>query len=243
VRPGSPPARPLLALPAALLALTLTACDGSGDGAPATEESPAPSAETSSEALDAPTESPTADVSVPEGVAVTAQGSDLGFGDSATVVFEPDQKRETILQLTVTRARKGRLDDFQGFILDNDYKKKASYYYVDVAVENLGEGDVGGAPVPLWGVNQDNTLLPAVNFTTKFKPCDSTPLPKKFQPGDSLETCLVYLSPDKGSLESVSFRPDQAFDPIEWTGEVKPPKKDKDGKGKGKKNKKRNDNG
>jgi hypothetical protein len=41
----------------------------------------------------------------------------------------------------------------------------------------------------------------------------------------------------------VSFRPDQAFDPIEWTGEVKPPKKDKDGKGKGKKNRKRNDNG
>jgi hypothetical protein len=245
VRPGSPLARPLLALPATLLALTLTACDGSGDGAPTTEESPATSAETSSGATpDGPTESPTADVSVPEGVAVTAQGSDLSFDDSATVVFEPDQKRDTILQLTVTGARKGRLDDFQGFILDNDYKKKANYYYVDVAVENLGEGDVGGAPVPLWGVNQDNTLLPAVNFTTKFKPCDSTPLPKKFKPGDSLETCLVYLSPDKGSLESVSFRPDQAFDPIEWTGDVKPPKKDKGGKdGKGKKNKQQGDNG
>jgi hypothetical protein len=241
VRPGSPLSRPLLALPAVLLALSLTACDGSGDDAPATEESP--SAGTSS--ADAPTESPTADVTVPEGVAVTAQGSDLRFGDSATVVFEPDQKRDTLLQLTVTGARKGRLDDFQGFILDNDYKKKANYYYVDVDVENVGEGDVGGAPVPLWGVNEDNTLLPAVNFTTKFKPCDSTPLPKKFQPGDSLETCLVYLSPDKGSLESVSFRPDQAFDPIEWTGDVKPPKKDKGGKGgKGKKNKNgKNDNG
>jgi hypothetical protein len=77
-----------------------------------------------------------------------------------------------------------------------------------------------------------------VNFTTKFKPCASTPLPKKFEQGDSLETCLVFLSPDKGNLESVSFRPDQAFDPIEWTGDVKPPKKDK-AKNKGGTNKKK----
>ncbi len=72
-------------------------------------------------------------------------------------------------------------------------------------------------------MNGENTLLPAVNFTTKFKNCASTPLPKKFEPGDSVDTCLVYLSPDKGSLEAVSFRPDQAFDPIQWTGTVEPP--------------------
>jgi hypothetical protein len=230
VRPGSPFRRSLLAVPAALLALSLTACDGSG-GTPATDDpsqtgGSGEGSPESSESLDAPTESPTADVTVPEGVSVTAQGSDLKFGDSATVIFEPDQKRDTVLQLTVTGARKGRLSDFKGFILDNAYKKKANYYYVDVAVENLGEGNVGGAPIPLWGVNQDNTLLPAVNFTTKFKPCASTPLPKKFKQGDSIDTCLVFLSPDKGDLESVSFRPDQAFDPIEWTGAVKPPKKD-----------------
>ena len=43
----------------------------------------------------------------------------------------------------------------------------------------------------------------------------------------------------------MSFRPDQAFDPIEWTGDVKPPKKDKGGKdGKGKKkNKQQGGNG
>jgi len=75
-------------------------------------------------------------------------------------------------------------------------------------------------------VNGDNTLLPAVNFTTAFGPCESKPLPKKFKGGDSVDTCLVYLSPNKGTLEAVSFRPDQAFDPIEWHGEVKPPKKD-----------------
>ena len=63
-------------------------------------------------------------------------------------------------------AREGKLSDFKGFILDDKYKKQAHYYYVQVKVENVGEGDVGGVPVPLWGVNGDNTLLPAVNFTT-----------------------------------------------------------------------------
>ena len=37
--------------------------------------------------------------------------------------------------------------------------------------------------MPLWGVNEANTLLPAVNFTTSFKPCPSQPLPAKFAPG------------------------------------------------------------
>ena len=222
-----------------MLGLVLAGCSAATDE-PGAEPSVADgsAAEGATDAApDAPTESPTADVSVPEGEEVTAQGSDLDFGDTATVVFEPDQKRETLLELTVTSAREGRLSDFEGFILDNDYKKKANYFYVQVKVANVGEGNVGGAPVPLWGVNGDNTLLPAVNFTTKFQPCASMPLPKKFKSGDSLKTCLVYLSPDKGSLESLSFRPDQAFDPIEWHGDVKPAKKDKDAK-KGK-NKKR----
>jgi hypothetical protein len=224
---------PRLAAFAVVAGLVLSGCSG-GDGEPGAEESPSATNDASA------TESPTADVSVPEGVEVTAQGADLEFGDSAVVAFEPDQTRSTLLGLTVKSARKGRLEDFKGFILDDPYKRKANYYYVKVGVENVGEGDVGGSPVPLWGVNGENTLLPAVNFTTEFKQCASTPLPKKFEAGDSIDTCLVYLSPDKGSLEAVSFRPDQAFDPIEWTGEIKPAKKPEPKK---KSQKKKRDNG
>jgi hypothetical protein len=211
---------PCLVALAAVAGLTLAGCS-SADDEPSADASASPSASGSA------TESPTADVSVPEGVAVTAQGTDLSFGESAVVAFEPDQKTSTLLEMTVTKAREGSLDDFKGFILDDPYKRKANYFYVDVTVKNVGEGDVGGAPVPLWGVNGDNTLLPPVNFTTEFKKCASTPLPKKFGAGDSVDTCLVYLSPDKGTLESLSFRPDQAFDPIEWTGEIKPAKVEK----------------
>jgi hypothetical protein len=200
---------------------------GCNDSTPEQDPAPGDSGSTSPSASGSPTESPTADVSVPEEVSVTAQGTNLSFGDTATVVFEPDQKRASLLELTVKSARKGRLDDFKSYVLDDPYKRKASYYYVRVAVENVGTENVGGAPVPLWGVNDENTLLPVVNFTTDFKPCASTPLPEKFKPGKRLDTCLVYLAPERGKLEAVSFRPDQAFDPIEWTGEVKPPKAEK----------------
>ena len=230
---------PRLATFAVAAGLVLSGCSGGGDD-PGAEESPSVSNEASA------SESPTADVSVPEGVEVTAQGSDLDFGDSAVVAFEPDQKRSTLLGLTVKSARKGRLDDFKGFILDDPYKRKASYYYVNVSVENVGEGDVGGTPVPLWGVNGENTLLPAVNFTTDFKQCASTPLPKKFEPEASFSTCLVFLAPDKGTMEAVSFRPNQEFDPIRWTGEITTPKpepKKSEKKSGDKKNNKKDKNG
>jgi len=168
--------------------------------------------------------SPTTTVSIPAGQQLTAQGSDLKFGDTATVVFEATKSAGTVLKLTVKDAREGLLDDFKGFILDDKYKKQANYYYADVTVENVGEGDVGGVPVPLWGVNADNTLLPAVNFTTKFPKCASAPLPAKFGPGDKVDTCLVYLSPNNGTLDSVSYRPSQEFNPIQWTGTVEPAK-------------------
>ncbi|HEU4513589.1 MAG TPA: hypothetical protein VFR87_10845 [Nocardioidaceae bacterium] len=167
--------------------------------------------------------SPSSTVNVPAGVALTEVGADLAFGDTATVIFEPDQKQGTALELTVKGVEQGTLKDFSGFILD-DYTKASTPYYADVKVTNVGEGEVGGAGVPLWGVDGKNTLLPAASFTTPFKRCPSEPLPKKFGPDKSFETCLVFLAPEKGTLEAVSFRPNQEFDPIQWTGEITTPK-------------------
>jgi hypothetical protein len=160
---------------------------------------------------------------VPESVALTEQGSTLSFGDPATVIYEPTQARGTVLKLTVLGVRAGRLADFGSFLLDDTYKRKADYYYARVRVQNVGEGDVGGVPVPLWGVNRANTLLPPVNFTTTFPKCPTKPLPAKFGPGTRLDTCLVFLSPNRGGLESVSYRPSQEFDPVTWTGPVQKP--------------------
>ena len=212
--------RPVLPLAAVTTAAALALAGCSSEGA--TKD--AGSSSSSDAASSSASPSPSSTVPVPDGTDLTEQGSKLSFGDTGTVIFEPSEGRGTVLQLTVKSVKQGSLDDFKGFILDDSYKQKASYYYATVAVKNVGEGDVGGVGVPLWGVNSANTLLPAVNFTTGFKPCSSKPLPKSFPKGATLSTCLVYLSPDKGKLEAVSYRPSQEFNPITWTGDIATPK-------------------
>ena len=213
--------RPVLPLAAVTTAAALALGGCSSEGA--AQDAGGSSSDAASSSSSA-SPSPSSTVPVPEGTDLTEQGSKLAFGDPATVIFEPSEGRGSVLQLTVRSVKQGSLDDFKGFILDDSYKQKASYYYATVSVKNVGEGDVGGVGVPLWGVNSANTLLPAVNFTTGFKPCSSKPLPKSFPKDATLSTCLVYLSPDKGKLESVSYRPSQQFNPITWTGDITTPK-------------------
>ena len=88
-------------------------------------------------------------------------------------------------------------------------------------VTNVGETDLGGRPVPLYAVDEQNMLVESSPFASTFKPCPSAPFPKTFGPGDKAKVCLVFLAPDSGKLVAVSFRPDEDFDPITWTGEVR----------------------
>lgn len=177
--------------------------------------------------------------SVAAGSRLTRPGTKLAFGQPATVAYLPKQGRRgrpggagkpgkgrrpgTVLQLTVRGARQGRLSDLAGFNLTGRYQRQAHYYYVPVTVRNAGKRRVGRADVPLWGISDDNTLLPAVRFTSSFDRCPSRQLPRAFAPGDRFRTCLVYLSPDRGSLEGVSYRPTASVVPIEWHGKVAPP--------------------
>lgn len=199
----NPSVRRALAL-VACLGVALTGCSVKQDSSSSPSKTP----------------SSTSTVKVPAGVKITAEGSKLDFGAPASVQFSPSQTSGTALDLTVDKVQKGSLRDFKGFILDDKYKRQASYYYVNVTVKNVGKEDIGGVPVPLWGVDNNNTLLPAVNFTTPFAKCPSKPLPSSFGPGDSTSTCLVYLAPNHGTLTAVSYRPDQKFNPITWTGPI-----------------------
>jgi len=140
----------------------------------------------------------------------------------------------TVLALTVDSATKGKLSDLSGFNLTDPYQRKANYYYVRVSVKNLGKKQLGGVAVPLWGISGENTLLPPVRFTSAFAACPTEPLPAGFAPGDRFQTCLVFLSPDKGSLEGVSYRPTPTSTPIEWHGKVSAPQPDRGGRGSGK---------
>lgn len=218
--------RTRLAAVAAVIALGLAACGG-GEDAP-TDDAPSadasPTSPDGTDGTDGPG-APDARVPVPEGVELTDEGSDLAFGDGATVVHAPSQTRGSVLELTVTGVRQGRIRDFAAYALD-DATAASTPYYVDVTVTNVGEGDVGGSPVPLWAVNASDQLVQASGFTAPFRPCASTPLPRAFGGGESVETCLVYLLGGDGELTAVSFRPTQEFAPIVWTGEITPPERE-----------------
>ncbi len=217
-------------------ALVLSACGGND------EEPNAESSTTSSPTSDStstPSAAPTTDVAVPPGVTLTDPGTQLSFGDTARVPYEVRRpvgdgggkgsgsgKRTigTVLALRVDSAAKGALADLAGFNLTDPYQRKANYYYVRVTVKNVGERRLGDVAVPLWGISGQNTLLPPVQFTSAFAKCPTEALPSGFAPGARFQTCLVFLSPDKGSLEGVSYRPSEDVTPIEWHGKVSVPK-------------------
>ena len=202
----------------AAAALTLAACSSGDDPVETSDQA------TSSD----PTGSPTTDA--PQDDKDTPAGTQLTFQDAATIAYE-DGKQSTLLEIRVDSAQQGSLEDLEGFDLDDPYKKRGNYYYVRVAVKNAGKDTVGGVPVPLWGISGENTLLQAVQFKSSFAKCPTEPLPDKFKPKDTFKTCLVYLSPNKGKLQGVSYRPTEQYEPIEWRGPVKMLPKEKKPKG------------
>lgn len=165
---------------------------------------------------------PTGNVNVPPGVELTKAGTDLKFGETATVAYEPNSQRNTVLQMTVNTATQGTIADLGSYVLD-DRTKASTPYYVNVSVKNVGDGDVGQTPIPLWAVDDSDTLIQASSFTNAYTKCPSTPLPTTFAPNATVTACLVYLVPNHGKLTGISFRPLQAVAPIVWTGTVNPP--------------------
>lgn len=203
--------RRLIALSAPLLAaaLVLAGCGGEKKAA-----SPSPS----------PTSAvPTPSADVPDGVKLTDPGTKLKFGQAATVPYQPNQKRSSVLRLKVTSVTHAPLSLLNGYVLDAR-TRASTLYFVRVNVLNVGKGDVGRTDIPLWAVNQDDTLIHASGFLNTFKRCPSRSFPQSFAPTDKLfQACLMYLIPNHGHLTSVSFRPLQTFAGIEWSGTIHQP--------------------
>ena len=146
----------------------------------------------------------------------TPQGTTLALGSTATVDYQPDGTRQTALAITVSKVTLAPMTDFVLFEL-SAADRKANYYYVEMTLENVGQGTVGGDVVPVWGVSPNDVLLPPVSFSAKFKPCRSDPLPETFAPGDSITLCEVYQVKKGGDLQALSYRPDKTFNPIVWS--------------------------
>ena len=211
-----------LALGTLLLAGTaLSACSGSSDGGNADNGGTASPSATGTAATDA------GYPSVPSGVSLTSPGKALRLGQSATVAWKPNQQTVGVIDLTVTALHDTTFKkSFKGWQL-NAATKANSPYFVTATVRNAGSTDLSGQQVPLYGSAASGALVEASSFASDFKPCHPGVLPTPFPEGATANVCLVYLVPGasggaKGTLDGVSFRPTEAFDPITWTGEVTP---------------------
>jgi hypothetical protein len=196
-----------------LSASLLAGCSGS-DGSDGSDGSSGGSGGPSASASESPY------LPVPDAVTLTPQGTHLEVGDEAVVAFEPRQDEVGVLDLTVTKLEQTTAKKTLSAWQLTEAQQKSTPYFVHVKVTNVGDTDLGGRRVPLYAVNEDNLLLESTPFASSFVACPSTPLPKPFANGATADVCLVYLAPAHGELTAVSFRPEETFDPIIWTGEI-----------------------
>jgi hypothetical protein len=218
-------------LPALLVvaALSLAGCGGAGSSEPGAGGSggtggSSGSGPTASTQSGGPSQSPSSSSAVVQGVTLTAQGSQLRLGQTARVSWKPDQKTVGVIAVSVTRLQKMPISAFSDWRL-NAATQRSTPYFVHATVRNLGRSNLSGKPVPLYLLDQRNTLLQASTFQASYAACPSRPLPAKFTRKKKTRVCLVYFAPDHGRLVAVSFRPTQDFVAITWEGAVSKPRK------------------
>ena len=184
-------------VPALLLLLALVAGGCSGD-----DDATAPDPTTPA-------------VPVPEGVELTDPGSSLQVGDTATAVYEAGAQRASVVTVTVEAIRRGTLDDLRGFSL-SPATARSTPWYVRVVMRDVGEGQLGRAPVPVYGYDSKDTYFPPAQIEGSLDVCPSAQVPASFGPGDTLRTCLVFFVPPKVRLEAVQLRAEEGVEPISW---------------------------
>jgi hypothetical protein len=151
---------------------------------------------------------------------MTVPGTVLELGQPATVEYTPisaDPGAEPISQIevAVTRVKAGSIRELAQFTLP-DRAKSAGVYYVDASVENVGDGNLSGDRLVLYGKVSDTLVVPPVTFGSTFGKCNYQPFPKKFTNGAKAQVCMVMLAPDKGMISEIQWRAPDDAEPISW---------------------------
>jgi hypothetical protein len=159
-------------------------------------------------------------------VELTDPGSELGFGEQATVAWQPEKKQVGVLNIKVRKVVAADIKALQNWQLDAA-GRGSSLYYVTMTVANVGDQDLSGQRIPLYVLDGANALVESSAFKKEFKPCASPALPDGFVTGEKVTVCQAYLVPKRGTVVAVSFRPTEKFNPITWVGNVTEPRKPK----------------
>jgi hypothetical protein len=223
--------RTVAALAAALVLTACTAGDGSSSSSSPTGDAPKASTTVASGGTVTPGSKPSPYLPVPTGVELTDPGSELGFGEQATVAWRPGKGEEVgVLNVKVRRVVHADIEALENWQLDAA-GRGSSLYYVTMTVANVGDRDLGGQRIPLYVLDGADALVESSAFEKEFKPCPSPALPDGFVTGEKVTVCQAYLVPKRGEADAVSFRPTEKFNPITWVGEVTAPKEPKKGGG------------
>lgn len=197
----------------AALALTLVGCSGDGKSpSGGTGESTGPDGSSS------PSATPSNYLDVPKKVVLTPQGTELTIGEPGTVAWTLSNQKIAAVDLTVTSVERAKLAVFKAWKLPKS-SAGATPYFVHAKVVNVGKANLGEAVLPVYALLRgEKTLVAASSFQSLFKPCPSTPLPKKFNRGKKVSQCWVYLVPEQKKLAAISFYTGPGFDAVTWTG-------------------------
>ena len=145
----------------------------------------------------------------------TVPGTVVALGQQAVVRWRADKAHDSVVTLTVTAAKRGKVKDLEQFSL-NGAARSSSVYYVSVAVRNTGDGDLSGQTLTLYGKVSKDLVVPPVVLSSTFDRCGDQPLPAKFTTGAKAQVCILMLAPHHGSISEVQWRGPGNTEPIGW---------------------------
>ena len=135
------------------------------------------------------------------------------LGDPASVGYNEttdtgERGVHTTLEVTVLDVREGSHDELTdaGFEVDEE-DRNTTPYYVDVRYENTGDATVTRNIGVSLEDSDGNLISSTIVFDygeQGFPPCESVD-EGKFAPGDSYESCTLFLVPEGLELGQVSF--------------------------------------
>lgn len=137
----------------------------------------------------------------------------LPLGQEATVGYQqPPNGPRTTLGLTVLKVRKGTQEELKqaGYTVDED-ARTSTPYYVDARYENKGQATVKRNIDVGLDDTDDNLIGSTLIFDYGGKPFQLCKNVKEgtFAPGDSYESCTLFLVPEGTDVGTVHFLSDE----------------------------------
>jgi hypothetical protein len=144
---------------------------------------------------------------------LTPPGTHLAFGKNAIVGWVPQSQDGTgahkgiKMQVAVESIQKGTLRDFANVNLDAK-EKKDTPYYVTLRLTELQNAAVpqdSDPAITFTAIDDRGQAQESITVLGTFQRCDEVSAPKALVSGKSYSTCMTYLIPGGGSIQSVKW--------------------------------------